>query len=32
MQEQVYVNREYKDSVFRMLYQEKKNLLQLTTR
>ena len=29
MQEQVYVNREYKDSVFRMLYREKKNLLQL---
>ena len=29
MQEQLYVNREYKDSVFRMLYREKKNLLQL---
>ena len=29
MQEQVCVNREYKDSVFRMLYREKKNLLQL---
>ena len=29
MQEQVYINREYKDSVFRMLYREKKNLLQL---
>ena len=29
MEEQVYANREYKDSVFRMLYREKKNLLQL---
>ena len=29
MEEQVYANREYKDSVFRMLYKEKKNLLQL---
>lgn len=29
MEEQVYVNREYKDSVFRMLYREKGNLLQL---
>ena len=29
MEEQTYTNREYKDSVFRMLYREKENLLQL---
>ena len=29
MEQQVHTNREYKDSVFRMLYKEKKNLLQL---
>ena len=29
MVQQVHTNREYKDSVFRMLYREKKNLLQL---